>query len=132
MAYYLSFHVVQRKALWLFLITIPFWTSYLLRVFAWKIILGYNGAINASLLELGIIAQPMEFLLYNANAVVITLAHAWAPFAVLPIFVSLEKIDRSLLEAATVLGDGPVRRLPPVTLPLTLPATTPARLPLSP
>src|SRR3546814_1655796 len=67
MAYYLSFHVAQRKALWLFLITIPFWTSYLLRVFAWKIILGYNGAINASLLEPGIIAQPMEFLLYNAN-----------------------------------------------------------------
>ncbi|MGF1593062.1 MAG: ABC transporter permease [Kiloniellaceae bacterium] len=128
MAYYLSFHVTSRKAFWLFLITIPFWTSYLLRVFAWKIILGYNGAINSSLMELGIIAAPMEFLLYNANAVVITLAHAWAPFAILPIFVSLEKIDRSLLEAATDLGDGPVRRFLRITLPLSLPGVIAAAL----
>ncbi|GAB4354853.1 MAG: ABC transporter permease [Kiloniellaceae bacterium] len=128
MAYYLSFHGGQRKALWLFLITIPFWTSYLLRVFAWKIILGYNGVVNASLMELGILAQPMEFLLYNVNAVVITLAHAWAPFAILPIFVSLEKIDRSLLEAATDLGDGPFRRFLRVTLPLSLPGVVAAAL----
>jgi len=128
MAYYLSFHGGQRKALWLFLITIPFWTSYLLRVFAWKIILGYNGVINASLMELGILAQPMEFLLYNVNAVVITLAHAWAPFAILPIFVSLEKIDRSLLEAATDLGDGPLRRFLRITLPLSLPGVVAAAL----
>jgi spermidine/putrescine transport system permease protein len=128
MAYYLSFHVTSRKAFWLFLITIPFWTSYLLRVFAWKIILGYNGAINSSLMELGIIAAPMEFLLYNVNSVVITLAHAWAPFAILPIFVSLEKIDRSLLEAATDLGDGPVRRFLRVTLPLSLPGIIAAAL----
>src|SRR3546814_8498360 len=60
MAYYLSFHGGERKALWLFLITIPFWTSYLLRVFAWKIVLGYNGVVNASLLELGIIAERSE------------------------------------------------------------------------
>src|SRR3546814_20676231 len=132
MAYYLSFPVAQRKALWLFLSTIPFWTSYLLRVFAWKIILGYNGAINASLLELGIIAQPMDFLLYNANSVVITLAHAWAPFAVLPIFVSLEQIDRSLLEAAPDLGDGPVRRFLAATLPLSLPCIPPPSPPIFP
>src|SRR3546814_286423 len=128
MAYYLSFHGGERKALWLFLITIPFWTSYLLRVFAWKIVLGYNGVVNASLLELGIIAEPMEFLLYNVNSVVITLAHAWAPFAILPIFVSLEKIDRSLLEAATDLGDGPLRRFLRVTLPLSLPGVIAAAL----
>jgi spermidine/putrescine transport system permease protein len=128
MAYYLSFHGGERKALWLFLITIPFWTSYLLRVFAWKIVLGYNGVVNASLMELGIIAQPMEFLLYNVNAVVITLAHAWAPFAILPIFVSLEKIDRSLLEAATDLGDGPLRRFLRITLPLSLPGVIAASL----
>jgi spermidine/putrescine transport system permease protein len=128
MAYFLSFHLTQRKALWLFLITIPFWTSYLLRVFTWKIILGYNGAINSTLMELGIIAAPMEFLLYNANAVVITLAHAWAPFAILPIFVSLEKIDRSLLEAATDLGDGPIRRFLRITVPLSLPGIIAAAL----
>ena len=120
-AYFLSFHVTRRKALWLFLITIPFWTSYLLRVFLWKVILGYNGVLNSALKSLGIIDQPLTFILYNLNAVVITLAHAWAPFAILPIFVSLEKIDRSLLEAAEDLGDGPVRRFFRVTLPLAMP-----------
>lgn len=120
-AYFLSFHVKQRKALWLFLITVPFWTSYLLRVFLWKVILGYNGVLNSALLGLGIIDEPMTFILYNANAVVITLAHAWAPFAILPIFVALEKIDRSLLEAAEDLGDGPMRRFFRITLPLAMP-----------
>jgi spermidine/putrescine transport system permease protein len=128
MAYYLSFRVTERKALWLFLITIPFWTSYLLRVFAWKIILGYNGVVNATFMELGITSHPMEFLLYNVNSVVITLAHAWAPFAILPIFVSLEKIDRSLLEAAMDLGDGPLRRFLRITLPLSLPGIVAAAL----
>lgn len=127
-AYYLSFHVKRRKALWLFLITIPFWTSYLLRVFLWKVILGYNGVLNSALLGLGIIDEPLTFLLYNANAVVITLAHAWAPFAILPIFVALEKIDRSLLEAAIDLGDGPVRRFFRVTLPLAMPGVMAAVL----
>ncbi len=120
-AYYLSFHVTRRKALWLFMITIPFWTSYLLRVFLWKVILGYNGVLNSALTGLGIIDEPLTFLLYNINAVIITLAHAWAPFAILPIFVALEKIDRSLLEAAEDLGDGPVRRFFRVTLPLAMP-----------
>ncbi|MFY0311560.1 ABC transporter permease [Leisingera sp. D0M16] len=120
-AYYLSFHVKQRKALWLFLITVPFWTSYLLRVFLWKVILGYNGVLNTAFTGLGIIDEPLTFLLYNANAVVLTLAHAWAPFAILPIFVALEKIDRSLLEAAEDLGDGPVRRFFRITLPLAMP-----------
>ena len=120
-AYYLSFKVTRRKSLWLFLITVPFWTSYLLRVFLWKVILGYNGVLNTAFLELGFITEPLTFLLYNANAVVLTLAHAWAPFAILPIFVALEKIDRSLLEAAEDLGDGPLRRFFRITLPLAMP-----------
>ncbi|HEV2650934.1 MAG TPA: ABC transporter permease [Rhizomicrobium sp.] len=121
MAYFVAFHAGKSKFIWLILLTIPFWTSYLLRVFAWKLILGYNGVINSSLISLGLIHQPLEFLLYNPTAVVVTLAHAWAPFAILPIYVSLEKIDRSLLEAASDLGDGPVRRFFRVTLPLSLP-----------
>jgi spermidine/putrescine transport system permease protein len=127
-AYYLSFRVKRRKALWLFLITVPFWTSYLLRVFLWKVILGYNGVLNSALLSMGIIDEPLTFILYNANAVVLTLAHAWAPFAILPIFVALEKIDRSLLEAAEDLGDGPVRRFFRVTLPLAMPGVVAATL----
>jgi len=122
MAYFVAFHVSDRtKFVWLILLTIPFWTSYLLRVFAWKIILGYNGVINSGLMALGIIHEPLEFLLYNTTAVVVTLAHAWAAFAILPIYVSLEKIDRSLLEAAADLGDGPIRRFLRITLPLSLP-----------
>lgn len=127
-AHYVSFHVTDRKALWLFLITIPFWTSYLLRVFLWKVILGYNGVLNSGLLSLGIIEEPLTFLLYNANAVVITLAHAWAPFAILPIFVALERVDRSLLEAAEDLGDGPLRRFWRITLPLAMPGIVAAAL----
>ena len=106
--------------------TLPFWTSYLLRVFTWKVILGFNGVINSSLTGLGLIDQPLEFLLYNPSAVVITLTRAWPAFAVLPIYVSLEKIDRSLLEAATDLGDGPVARFLRVTLPLSLPGVVAA------
>lgn len=128
MAYFLAFRVTRHKILWLILITVPFWTSYLLRVFAWKIVLGYNGAINSGLMAIGLIDHPLEFLLYNPIAVVITLTHAWAAFAILPIYVSLEKIDRSLLEAATDLGDTPWRRFWRVTLPLSAPGTISAAL----
>ncbi len=128
MAYYVAFHVHRRKLVWIILMTLPFWTSYLLRVFAWKIILGYNGVINSGLKGLGLIDQPLEFLLYSPTAVVLTLTHAWAAFAILPIYVSLEKIDRSLLEAATDLGDGPVARFLRVTLPLSLPGVIAAML----
>ncbi len=121
MAYYVAFHVHRRKMIWIILMTLPFWTSYLLRIFTWKVILGFNGVINSGLIGIGLIDEPLEFLLYNPNTVVLTLTHAWAAFAILPIYVSLEKIDRSLLEAATDLGDGPVARFMRVTLPLSLP-----------
>jgi spermidine/putrescine transport system permease protein len=121
MAYYVAFHVHRNKMLWIILMTLPFWTSYLLRVFAWKVILGYEGVINSGLMSLGWIEAPLEFLLYSQSAVVITLAHAWAAFAILPLYVSLEKIDKSLLEAATDLGDGPVARFFRVILPLSMP-----------
>ena len=120
MAYFVAFHA-RRKFLWLIVLTIPFWTSYLLRVFAWKIILGYGGVINSGLLGMGLIGEPLSFLLYNPFSVVVTLAHAWAAFAILPIYVSLEKIDRSLLEAASDLGDGALRRFARITLPLSMP-----------
>jgi len=126
-AYYIAFKT-QRKALWLILVTIPFWSSYLLRVFAWKLVLGYNGVLNSGLMNLGLIDEPLSFILYNPNAVVLTLAHAWAPFAILPIYVSLQKIDPSLLEAATDLGCGAVNRFFRVTLPLSVPGVIAASL----
>ena len=128
MAYFISFYGGRHKALWLFLITIPFWTSYLLRIFLWKVILGYNGVLNSGLLGLGFIDEPLTFILYNANAVVIALAHAWAPFAILPIYVALEKIDRSLIEAAKDLGDSAIRAFFRVTLPLAVPGIVAACL----
>jgi len=128
-AYFISFHVPpERKALWLFLITIPFWTSYLIRVFLWRVILAFDGPVNGTLMGLGIIDQPLPWILYNANAVVITLAHAFAPFAILPIYVSLEKIDRSLLEAAQDLGESKVMTFLRVTLPLAAPGVLAAVL----
>ena len=128
MAYFLAFRVTRNKAMWMILLTIPFWTSYLLRVFSWKIMLGFNGAINSGLIALGLLKQPLEFLLYNPLAVMITLAHSWIAFSVLPIYVSLEKIDRSLLEAASDLGDSRWRRFRRVTVPLSMPGTITATL----
>jgi len=128
MAYFIAFRIQRNKLIWLILITVPFWTSYLLRVFAWKIMLGYNGVINSGLKSLGLLNEPLEFLLYNPTSVVITLAHAWAAFAILPIYVSLEKIDRSLLEAARDLGENSFMTFVRITLPLSLPGVIAASL----
>lgn len=127
-AYFISFQGGRHKNLWLFLITVPFWSSYLLRVMSWKVILGYNGVLNSGLMAVGIIDEPSTAFLYNSSAVVITLTHAWAAFAILPIYVSLEKVDRTLIEAATDLGDGPIRRFLRVTLPLSIPGVISALL----
>ena len=128
-AYYVSFQVApERKSIWLFLITIPFWISYLIRVFLWKVILNFDGVLNRTLINVGVIDEPIRALLYSPQAVVITLAHAFAPFAVLPIFVALEKIDRSLLEASRDLGESAVRTFLRVTLPLAMPGVVAACL----
>lgn len=121
-AYFVSFNVpASKKSLWLFLITIPFWTSYVIRVFIWKgIILGYNGVINQVLMGVGLTSEPLQAINYNVGAIIITLAHAYAPFAILPIFVSLEKIDRSLLEAGLDLGENRFVTFLRVTLPLSM------------
>lgn len=118
-AWFIAFRA-RAKFLWLLLVTIPFWTSYLLRVFAWKVILGYNGLINSGLMAVHLVPAPVTFLLYNPVAVVVTLIHGYAPFAVLPIYVALEKIDPALLEAAADLGDSPAKRFLRVTLPLSM------------
>ena len=120
-AYYVAFHVKKGKFVWLILLTIPFWTSYLLRIFAWRIILANEGVINGTLTGIGILDGPITWLLFSEFAVILTLAHAWAAFAILPIYVSLEKVDRTLLEAAADLGDGPLRSFWRITFPLSLP-----------
>ena len=127
-AWFISFHGGVHRNLWLFLVTVPCWTSYLLRVMSWKVILGYGGVLNTGLISLGLIDEPVTSLLYNSNAVVITLVHSWAAFAILPIYVSLQKIDRTLIEAARDLGDSRMRAFFRVTLPLSLPGVVSAFL----
>lgn len=128
MAYFVAFDVRKHKLIWLILITLPFWTSYLLRVFSWKVILGWNGVINSGLTSIGAIDEPFGVLLYSRLAIVLTMSHAWATFAILPIYLSLEKIDRNLLDAAADLGDGPVKRFFRITLPLSMPGVVAAAL----
>ena len=121
-AYFVSFHIKpERKSLWLFLITIPFWTSYIIRVSLWFVIIGKDGLLDSSLMSLGIMDQPLNVASYGIPSIILVLAHAYAPFAVLPIFVSLEKVDRSLLEAGQDLGESRWITFLRVTLPLSMP-----------
>ena len=119
-AYFVSFNVEpSKKSLWLFLITIPFWTSYVIRVFMWNVMISRTGVINSVLQGLGIINEPLQ-MAFTIQAMVVTLAHAYAPFAILPIYVALEKIDRSLLEAGQDLGETRWTTFLRVTLPLSM------------
>ncbi|MGD9919137.1 MAG: ABC transporter permease [Paenirhodobacter sp.] len=120
-AWYLAFRAGKHRGLLLFLVTLPFWTSYLLRVFAWKIVLAYNGVLNSAMIELGLWDKPSMMFLNNPAAVVVTLAHAYAPFAILPIFVALQTIPHSLLEAGSDLGASKAQLFWRVVLPISMP-----------
>lgn len=129
LAYYISFHVAPaKKSMWLFLVTLPFWTSYIIRVSLWRVILGYNGVVDSGLMGLGILEEPLNILSNGVVSIIITLAHAYAPFAILPIFVALEKVDRSLLEAGQDLGESKLMTFLRVTLPLSMPGVIAAVL----
>jgi spermidine/putrescine transport system permease protein len=121
--YFLALCVKKRKYVLLLLIIAPFLTSYLLRVLAWKVILGDTGVINSFLswTNLRSPEDPITWLLYSQFTVMLVLAYVWAPFVALPIFVSLNNLDRSLLEAASDLGANRWRTFRRVTLPLSLP-----------
>ena len=120
-AYFLAFRAGKRAGLYLVLLLVPFWTSYLLRVMAWKIMLGSEGVLNSFLLYLRLIDNPLTALLYNRNAVMLTLVYVWIPFAALPILAALQRIDLALFEAAADLGATPFRRFWRVTFPLSGP-----------
>ena len=121
LSYFLAFHAGKRAGLYLVLLLVPFWTSYLLRVMAWKIMLGTDGVINSLLLYVGVIQAPLEALLYNRNAVMLTLIYVWIPFAALPILAALQRIEWTLFEAAADLGARPYHQFMRITLPLSLP-----------
>jgi len=120
-AYFLTFRAGDRAPLYLTLLLVPFAVSYLLRVMAWKLMLGPEGGINSLLGTLGMTDEPIGLLLYSRPAVIITLVYVWIPFATLPIYAAMQRIDRDHLEAAADLGAGPWSRFWRVTLPLSVP-----------
>ena len=122
-AYFLTFRARERAPLYLLLLLVPFAISYLLRVMAWRMMLGQEGAINSFLETIGLISEPLDLLLYSRAAVMITLTYVWIPFAALPIYAAMQRIDRGHLEAAADLGAGPWNRFARVTVPLSLPGT---------
>jgi putative spermidine/putrescine transport system permease protein len=122
-AYFLAFHV--RKATTqtvLFLIcTVPFLTSNIIRMISWIPVLGRNGLVNSTLIQLGLIPEPIEWLLYSDFAVVLAMVHLYTLFMVTPIFNTLMRIDRSLIEAARDAGASAFQILWTVILPLAKP-----------
>ncbi len=130
LAYYLALSGTKRKYVLLLLLIAPFLTSYLLRVLAWKVILGDNGVLNSFLFWSGLRdpEHPISQLLYSRFAVMLVLGYIWLPFVALPIFVSLDTLDRRLLEAATDLGASRLQAFRRVTLPLSLPGVVAAFL----
>jgi spermidine/putrescine transport system permease protein len=103
------------------LVILPFWTSYLLRVYAWMTILGEHGLINRALVGVGILDEPVRFLLYNNYAVVIVSVYLYIPYCVLALYIALERLDTSLFSAAMDLGARPRQVFLHVMLPLALP-----------
>jgi spermidine/putrescine transport system permease protein len=120
-AYFLTFRAGRRAPLYLTLLLIPFAVSYLLRVMAWKVMLGPEGGINSLLSSVGLTEEPLQLLLYSRPAVIVTLVYIWIPFAALPIYAAMQRIERHQLEAAADLGAGPWARFWRVTVPLSLP-----------
>jgi spermidine/putrescine transport system permease protein len=122
LAYYLALSGTKRKYVLLLLLIAPFLTSYLLRVLAWKVLLGDEGPINSFLFWTGLRPPDHPITLIDTRfAVMLVLAYIWLPFVALPIFVSLESLDRRLLEAATDLGASRLEAFLRVTLPLSVP-----------
>ena len=126
--YFLALCVRKRKYVLLLMIIAPFLTSYLLRVLAWKVILGDQGVINSLLFSLNIRSpdDPIQWLLYSQFTVMLVLAYVWIPFVALPIFASLDNLDRSMLEAAGDLGASRLRTFWRITLPLSFPGVVAA------
>ncbi len=120
MAYYIARTDERRRNVMLMLIILPFWTSFLLRVYAWIGILKTNGILNSILLSLGITSEPLIMMQTNF-AVYVGIVYTYLPFMVLPLFTNLVKLDGSLLEASADLGARPITTFLKVTLPLSVP-----------
>jgi spermidine/putrescine transport system permease protein len=119
-AYFIGRAPERWRTTLLLLVMVPFWTSFLIRTYAWITILSKDGLLNALLVGSGILTEPLA-LLYTPFAIVLGLVYNFLPFMILPIYTSVEKLDNALIEAAYDLGAGPVRAFSQVIIPLTLP-----------
>ena len=119
-AYFIAMSETRFKTLLLLLLILPFWISYIIRTMSWINILGASGGLNRMLIYLGLIAEPLQ-ILYNEWTVILGLVHFLLPFMVLNVFVSLDGIDRNLLDASRSLGASEFQSFREVTLPLSLP-----------
>ena len=117
-AYFIALYGGRWKGILIFMVIVPSWSSYLIRLYSLKTMVAGKGLVNSLLLSLGVISSPLE-ILYTPFAVMMGLVFAWLPFMILPLHASLEGLDPSVLEAAGDLGANPIRRFFRVTLPLT-------------
>lgn len=121
LAYFITRHGGRYRQLLTLLVILPLWSSYLVRVFAWKIILGYNGVLNTVLVSLGILTVPSQAFLYNSFAITLTFVHVWLPFMILPVITAFERLPNTLLEASADLNATPWTTFRLVALPLVMP-----------
>ncbi|WP_269223388.1 ABC transporter permease [Flavobacterium sp. IMCC34518] len=121
LAYFIAFKVTKNKSFYYTLIVLPFWMSYIVRAYAWKVILGENGIFNSSLINMGIIDKPLRFVLYSDFSVILCLIYIFLPFVCIPIYTSFEQISKSLVEASKDLGANSWVTFRKVIFPLILP-----------
>ncbi|MFO1056508.1 MAG: ABC transporter permease [Dongiaceae bacterium] len=125
LAYPVAYFIAKRAGRWrtmlLIMVIIPFWSSFILRAYAWKLLLGERGFINAGLTMSGLLEKPLSYLLYSPIATSIGLVYAFLPFYILPLYTSIDKVQESWLQAAQDLGATPLRSFFEVTFPLCVP-----------
>lgn len=121
LGYWIGRYGGRYRALLTLLVILPLWSSYLVRVFAWKIILGYNGVLNNALIGVGILQEPSQLFLYNQFSTTLTFVHVWLPFMILPIITAFERLPQDLLEASADLNAPPRTTFRRVILPLVTP-----------
>lgn len=123
LAYFINFIVqkAKHKQTIYMMAIIPLWVSYIMRAYAWKIILGTNGVLNSFLMWLGVTDHPLDVFLYSNVSVIIAMVHIYTPYVLMPIYTALEQIPRNLIEASKDLGCNGFRTLCKVIMPLALP-----------
>jgi spermidine/putrescine transport system permease protein len=117
-AYYLSRHARRTKKMLLVLLIVPFWVSYLMRMLAWVGLLLPDGLVNRTLIDLGVLSHPYGWLDGQASSVILALVYGYVPYLILPLYATLDRIERHVLEAGRDLGASPIRTFLHVTLPL--------------